>query len=118
MPRHEDPREEALRRLDERADALEARTRRTPPDYGSQAIGGAYRILAELVGGVLVGLALGWIFDAFVPPARPAGTIVGVLLGFVVSIWMAMRTARRLKEQMSKDAPPPAAVAFDEDEED
>ncbi len=118
MPAPEDPREEALRRLDERADALEARTRRNVPDYGSQAVGGAYRILGELIGGVLVGLALGWIVDAFVPAVRPWGAIVGVLLGFVLSIWMAMRTAGRLRDRMSKEGPPPAAVPFDEDEDD
>jgi len=116
MPRHEDPREEALRRLDEAANALEARTARTPPDYGAKAAGGAYKILAEMLGGVFVGLALGWVVDAFAPPVRPWGTIVGVLAGFVVAIWLAMRTARRLRETMAKDAPPPAAAPFEDED--
>ena len=118
MPRPEDTREEALRRLDERANALEARSVRTPPDYGAKAAGGAYKILGEMLGGVFVGLALGWVIGGFVPAARPWSIIAGTLLGFCVSIWLAMRTARALREKMSKDAPPPAAVAWDDEDED
>jgi len=118
MPRPEDPREEALRRLDERANALEARTIRTPPDYGAKAAGGAYKILGEMIGGVFVGLALGWVIGGFVPAARPWSIIVGTILGFVVSIWLAMRTARRLRDNMTEGQPPAAAAPFDDEDED
>jgi ATP synthase protein I len=115
----EETRAEALKRLDAQAGALEARTTRTPPDYGFQAAGNAYRLLAQLLGGTGVGLALGWIFDAFVAAARPWGTIVGVLVGFAVAIWLAYRSAQRMSAQMSKDmAAAPAAPALDDEDED
>jgi ATP synthase protein I len=113
----EPSRAETIRRLNEQANALEARTARPVQDYGSRAVGGAYRLLGELIGGVLVGLALGFGVD-FVLDTAPAGIIGGVLLGFAVSVFLAMRTARRLGEQMKRDgAPPAAAVPFNEDEE-
>lgn len=116
MPPAEEPREEALRRLDERAAALEARTARTPKDYGLQAAGYGYRLLAEMIGGVAVGLVLGLVVDGFAGTA-PWATIAGTFLGFGVSIWMALRSARRLGERMSKEGPPPEAIPFDDEED-
>ncbi len=116
MSRPEPSREEAIRRLNEQANALESRTARPVQDYGSRAVGGAYKLLGVLIGGVVVGLALGFGVD-FVLGTAPAGIIAGVLLGFGVSVFLAMRTARRLGEQMKRDAGPPAqAVPFDDEE--
>lgn len=117
MPEHEDPRDEALRRLDERASALEARTRRDPPDYGAKAAGYGYRLLAEMLGGVFVGLALGLIVDGFAGTV-PWGVITGTLLGFAVSIWMAVNSARRLGERLEKETGPPRDLPFDDEEDD
>jgi ATP synthase protein I len=114
----DDPREEAIRRLDERAAALGARTQRPVASHaGEQAVSQAYRIIAELIGGVLVGLAAGFIVDR-VLHTTPWGLIGGVLSGFALSIWMARRTANRLMALAKQDttAPPPA-VPFDDDEE-
>src|ERR1700754_4526441 len=92
----DDSRKEAMKRLDERAAALEARTQRPVESHaGEQAVSQAYRIIAELLGGVLVGLAAGFIVDR-VFKTTPWGLIAGVLLGFALSIWMARRTANRL----------------------
>ena len=113
----EPSREEAIRRLNEQANALESRNARPVQDYGSRAVGGAYKLLGVLVGGVVVGLALGFVVD-MVLDTTPAGLVAGVLLGFGVSVFMAMRMARGLSEQMKRDGAPPAqAVPFDEDEE-
>ena len=113
----EPSREEAIRRLNEQATALESRTARPVQDYGGGAVGGAYKLLGVLVGGVVVGLALGFVVD-LVLDTTPAGLVAGVLLGFGVSVFMAMRMARGLSEQMKRDGAPPAqAVPFDEDEE-
>jgi len=84
---------------------------------GEQATSQAYRIIAELIGGVLVGLAAGFIADR-VLKTTPWGLITGVLLGFALSIWMARRTANRLmalakQEQLTGSAPP----VSDDDEE-
>ncbi len=96
MPKADDTREEALRRLDERANALEARTSRPGSPLGEgAATSQAYRILAELVGGVLIGLAVGAVVDRYAGTG-PVGLIGGVLLGFALSLFMARRTANRL----------------------
>ena len=95
MPKADDPREEAIRRLDERADALEARTTRDVPNYGGKAAAQGAQLVAGLIGGPLVGLAFGWGFDYFAGTA-PWGLIVGLLIGFAASVFLAMRTAQRM----------------------
>lgn len=102
MPEPEETREEAIRRLQQRAGALEARSVQTPRDYGTQAAGYGYRLLGLLIGGVLVGLAFGAAFD-WIAKTRPWGLIVGVLTGFIVSIWMAVRAARQMGEEAAKE---------------
>ena len=117
MAKPPEPREEALKRLDARAAALDARTQRpTTAHAGEQAVSQAYRIIAELLGGVLVGLAIGFIVDRFLGTG-PWGLLVGVLLGFVLSIWMARRTANRLMAIAKQSAEPLRSVPFDDDEE-
>ncbi|MDB5420167.1 MAG: synthase [Brevundimonas sp.] len=112
-------REEAIKRLNESASALEAST--APPT--SQHLAGmavtsqAYKIIAELVGGVLVGFAIGFVADRFLG-TTPWGLIGGVLLGFALSIWMARRTANRLMAQAKAEGIVPQSIPFDDAEED
>ncbi|MBX7249529.1 MAG: AtpZ/AtpI family protein [Caulobacteraceae bacterium] len=112
----EEPRAEALKSLNSRADALEARTTRTVPDYGSKAQGMAWSLLAQLLGGVFVGLALGLVADGVLHTA-PWGIITGVLLGFGLSVFLAYRLAKRLTEQASREFGPPRDLPDDEDED-
>jgi len=63
MPPPEETREEAIRRLQQRAGALEARTTQTPRDHGSNAASYGYRLLGVLLGGVFVGLGFGFAVD-------------------------------------------------------
>lgn len=117
MPKPDETRAEALRRLDERAAALDARTQRpTGGHAGEQAVGQAYRIIAELIGGVLVGMALGFLADRLFR-TTPWGLIAGVLLGFALAIWMARRTANRLMALAQRDAVPPQSVPFDDEDD-
>ena len=116
MPKADDPREEAIRRLDERADALEARTTRNVPDYGGKAAAQGAQLVAGLIGGPLVGLAFGWGFDYFAGTA-PWGLIVGLLIGFAASVFLAMRTAQRMTAA-AKDWPVAQAVLDDDEDED
>ena len=95
MPHPDNSRDEAIRRLDERAAALEERTTQTPRDYGSKAAGYGYRLMGVLIGGVFVGLGFGAGADVVLKTA-PWGMIIGVLVGFGVSIWMAVRSAQRM----------------------
>ena len=116
MPKADDPREEAIRRLDERADALEARTTRNVPDYGGKAAAQGAQLVAGLIGGPLVGLAFGWGFDYFAGTA-PWGLIVGLLIGFAASVFLAMRTAQRMTAA-AKDWPVAEPVLDDDEDED
>jgi len=112
-------REEAIKRLNTSASDLEART--APPlsheAAGQAAAGQAWRIIADLFGGVFVGLAIGALLDRFAGTG-PWGMIGGVLLGFAVSVFMAWRTAQRLMAQAKASGVEPKSVPFDEDEED
>ncbi len=90
------PRDEAFRRLDRRLDALAASSRREPREFGAEGGAGAgYRMLGELVGGVLAGLGLGWLFDR-VAGTAPFGLIGGVLAGMAGSIFLVVRSAGRM----------------------
>ena len=111
-------REEALKRLSDSAASLEARTRREVQDHSAHAAASsqAWRILADLFGAVLVGLAIGFGVDRFAGTA-PWGLIGGVLVGFAVSVWMARRTANRLMAQAKAEAEPAQAVPFDDDDQ-
>lgn len=109
-----------LRSLEERANALEKGAAR-PAGMGAgegQAANQAYRLIAELLGGVLVGLALGFGVDRLTGHP-PIGLIGGVLLGFAVSVWMAKRTADRLMAQakLENAGAPAPSVSFDDDED-
>ena len=119
MSQSPESREETIARLNRSASDLEART--APPvsheAAGQAAAGQAWRIIADLFGGVFVGLALGFIVDRFFGTA-PAGLIGGVLLGFAVSVWMAWQTAQRLMAQAKASGVEPKSVPFDDDEED
>ena len=95
------PHDEALKRFDQRLDALTVSSRRVRKTYGSE--GGAsagYRLIGELVGGILTGLGLGWLFDRLLGTA-PFGLIAGVLIGTGAAVYMAVRSAAR----MSASAP-------------
>lgn len=113
----DDPHAEAIRRLNERAASLGARTQRPVVSHaGEQAVGQAYKIIAELIGGVLIGLALGFfVVWAFKVPMA-VGLIGGVLGGFALALWMANRTAQRLMAMAKQEGEPPS-VPFDDDEE-
>lgn len=102
MPPPEETREEAIRRLQQRAGALEARATPEPRDLGSHAAGYGYRLLGLLIGGVFVGLGFGFAIDA-VAGTKPWGTIIGVLVGFGVSLWMTVRSAQAMSAEAAQD---------------
>jgi ATP synthase protein I len=111
-------REEAIARLQRSASDLESRT--APPTShdvaGMKVANEAWKIIAELLGGVFVGLALGFLADRFFGTA-PWGIVSGVLLGFALSIYMARRTANRLMAQAKASGIEPKSVPFDDEDE-
>jgi ATP synthase protein I len=116
MPHPENSRDEAIRRLDERAAALQERTTQTPRDYGSKAAGYGYRLMGVLIGGVFVGLGFGAGADVVFKTA-PWGMIIGVLVGFGVSIWMAVRSAQRMTAEAAREWGPPKDLPLDDEDD-
>ncbi|WP_337188286.1 F0F1 ATP synthase assembly protein I [Phenylobacterium sp.] len=116
MADRKETRAEALRQLSARAEALEARTVQTPQDYGVKAAGYGYRLLGVLLGGLFVGLGFGAAVDALARTA-PWGMIVGVLVGFAVSIWMTVRSARRMQAEFERELGPPRDLPPDDEED-
>lgn len=111
-------REEAIARLNKSASDLEARS--APPTSsevaGMAVANQAWKIVADLFGGVFVGLALGFVADRFLG-TTPWGIIGGVLLGFALSIYMARRTANRLMAQAKAAGVEPKSIPFDDEED-
>lgn len=86
-----------LRRLGERLGRIEAdRPRRERPEAApsgdASAMARGFRLSTELVGGVLLGAALGWLIDRWLG-ISPWGLIVFLLLGFAGGILNVMRAA-------------------------
>jgi F0F1-type ATP synthase assembly protein I len=59
------------------------------------------RLSSELVGGVLVGAALGWGFDRLLSTS-PWGLIVFLLLGFIAGVINVMRAAGAMSKQSER----------------
>ena len=92
---------------------------RTPPparDYGCKAAGYGYRLIGVLIGGVFVGLGFGAGADVVFKTA-PWGMITGVLVGFGVSIWMAVRSAQRMTAEAAREWGPPQDLPPDDEED-
>jgi ATP synthase protein I len=118
MAKSDDSREEALKRFDERFDAAVARQTRKPMRFDADHSGAGYRLIAELVGGVLGGLGLGWLVDRLVGTS-PWGLIVGVLLGTGASVFAIARSAGRMSvSAQTKTGGPAPSVPFDDEDDD
>lgn len=111
-------REEAIKRLNQRASELaDTVAPKTSEHLAAQAVTSqAYKIIAELLGGVFLGLGLGFGADRLFG-TNPWGLIGGVLLGFALSIYMARRTANRLMAQAKASGLEPKSVPFDDEED-
>jgi ATP synthase protein I len=86
-----------LKRLGERLGELKAsrapdRSPGASPRADSSAMARGFRLSTELVGGVLLGAALGWLADRWLGTS-PWGMIVLVLLGFAAGVLNVMRAA-------------------------
>jgi len=90
-----------LRRLGDRLDHVRASQPSEPtpdarPASDASAMARGLRMSSELVGGVVVGGAVGYALDYWLG-IRPWGLIVFVLLGFVAGILNLMRAAGLVK---------------------
>ena len=114
MPQSDDRPDEALGRLNEGLQAFEAARARDASPEVYRGIGEGYRLLAELIGGVLGGLGFGWLVDRFAH-TTPWGIAVGIAAGAGVSVYMAAHTVSRMGKTRLGQPPPAAAPGDDED---
>ncbi len=106
MPKADEPNDKALQSLDARLAAFEAKKAAEQPvraEHEKSSQDG-YRLLADLIGGVLVGLGFGWMLDQFAHTA-PWGMVGGLLIGMGASIFSVVRKATKLSAQASAKAP-------------
>jgi len=115
MPQSDDRPDEALGRLNEELQAFEAARGRSASWEANRAIGEGYRLLAELIGGVLGGVGCGWLFDHFAHTA-PWGIAIGVALGAGLSVYLAAHTVARMGRKALGKAPPAAALSEDDED--
>lgn len=116
MPNPDPARDEAFQRLQKRIGEFEStRTRKRRFEVEGGA-GDGYRLLAELIGGVLAGLGFGWIVDQ-VAHTSPWGLIGGVLIGTGASVFMVVRSAGRMSAEAKTAAGPVPPVAGEDADE-
>jgi ATP synthase protein I len=101
----EDPFDERLKRLGDRIDAAKA-SRAEPVRTGAAKFTQsslAWRMVTELVAGMLLGLGLGWGLDSLFG-TRPAFLVVFALLGFAAGVRTMLRTAAEVREKKAEGA--------------
>ena len=102
MPKADEPNDKALQSLDARLDAFEAKKATEQPvraEHEKSSQDG-YRLLADLIGGVLVGLGFGWLLDRYAGTG-PWGMVGGLLIGMGISIYTVVRKATKMSAQAS-----------------
>ena len=114
MPKADEPNDKAPQSLDARLAAFEARRAAEKPvkAQSERAQQDGYRLLADLIGGVLVGLGFGWLLDHYVHTS-PWGTVGGLLIGLGIAIFSIVRKAMKLSAQASAPSPVPGKVDVD-----
>lgn len=102
MPKADEPNDKALQSLDARLDAFEAKKAADKPAKAAteKANQDGYRLLADLIGGVLVGLGFGWLLDRYVHTS-PWGMVGGLLIGLGLAIFSIVRKAMKMSAQAS-----------------
>jgi ATP synthase protein I len=80
-----------------------------------KAMGRALRLSTELIGGIIVGSGLGWLFDQLLG-TWPAMFIVFFLLGSAAGMLNLIRSASKIKTGPSDPSKGPAVAYDDEDD--
>ena len=105
MSQPDDDSHAALKRLDEWLKAFKADDDAPATGVAGASESGAgegYRLLGEVIGGVLGGLGLGWTVDHFAH-TTPFGMVIGLLLGTAASAYAAMKSATPKRGAAKKD---------------
>lgn len=106
MPKADETNDKAFDSLDARLAAFEAKKAAEKPAKAAseKASQDGYRLLADLIGGVLVGLGFGWLLDHYVHTS-PWGMVGGLLIGLGLAIFSIVRKAMKLSAQASSASP-------------
>jgi ATP synthase protein I len=115
MPKSQDPGPDPIGRLDERLAAFDADRRKPRTGMGFEAADG-YRLLGQMLGGVLGGVGLGWLLDRFAHTS-PFGVVGGLLIGTTLALVTTIRTATRMSDRAQKNTPPAPAAPEADDED-
>ena len=97
-----------LQRLGDRlGQTRPSRTSETGPGQpaDTSAFARGIRLSSELVGGVILGAAIGWLIDRWLGTS-PWGLIIFLLLGFAAGVLNVMRAAGVVAERGSGTKPP------------
>jgi ATP synthase protein I len=109
MPKPADGR--ALKRLDKRLSAFDASRKARPNLAGlGGSAGEGYRMLAQMLGGVLGGLGFGWLVDHFAHTG-PWGLLIGLASGAGLSIYGTVQTATRISARAASDGAAQSAAS-------
>jgi len=120
MPKPDETSHGALKSLDHQLDAFEASRASKPSKPALMGMGDSasdgFRLLGQLLGGVLGGLGLGWLVDHFAGTS-PLGIVGGLLIGAGLSIYAAVRSAMAISARAAAEGPPAPSVAESDDDE-
>jgi ATP synthase protein I len=95
-----DPGQRRLDDLGRRIDAARDQQPESKPAQPSSA-GAAYRLASELIAGLLVGVLMGWGFDALFG-TRPWGLMVFLILGLTAAMINVIRSAQKMNAAASE----------------
>ena len=110
-------RQDPLGTLDQDIEAFEAGRRKSRSTAAAGLAGGdGYRVLGQLLSGLLGGIGLGWLLDK-VAHTTPWGLVGGLLIGTGWSIVSTVRMASRFGAKTNSQ-PPPGVPAADDDDDD
>jgi len=97
--------QQRLRELEARIAKVRAAHEPPPPKQDSHVMAQqGWRMVTELVAGLLIGLGVGWGLDAAFG-TRPLFLILFVLLGLAAGIRVMLRTAQELQVQQGPGTP-------------
>lgn len=95
-----------LRDLDSRISRLRKAHEPAPPKTDSHDLAQqGWRMVTELVAGLLVGLGIGWGLDALLG-TRPLFLVLFVLLGLAAGVRVMLRTANEMQRRQQDRAQP------------
>jgi ATP synthase protein I len=110
-------RQDPLGTLDKDIEAFEAGRRKTRSTVAAGMAGGdGYRVLGQLLSGLLGGIGLGWLLDQ-VAHTTPWGLVGGLVIGTGLSIFSTVRMASRFGAGTNSQPPPDVPAVVDDDDD-